>query len=431
MVTVAVVTVTRFTDIARLRRLHPPIMFYGRRKTGKTFLVRQYYGGADYFFVKRDRSVYWENRGRSLSYSEFTGVLDALRGGLVIVDEFHRLPEEFLDYLHVVQPGNVVLVTSTLHLAKRLLSSRSPLLGLFLGYRVDLIDERDILVNLAGLYRGRDLVERAVFLREPMLLRWADVGLAELLGYMRLAVPALVGEIFLEEERMLGERYEGILRAVASGRRTVGDVTGYLYGRRLIDRQDASLVKSYMRVLLAIGLLKRYPEHGGRRYFYHVASPLIDLYFYLDEKYNFSEADLPASYVGEKLPLYVEDFVRELLAKVYGLRVEIPRSPDVDFVLSRFSRPLVAGEVKWRRSVPESELSLVEERLAATKARRRILVVPSVEALPRRPRGVEVLDAEKLVSLARESIGSLEKGGLWGGQRDEAGRPGYSEGYVD
>ncbi len=115
---------------------------------------------------------------------------------------------------------------------------------------------------------------------------------------------------------------------------------------------------------------------------------------YLDEKYNFSETDLPASYVGEKLPLYVEYFVRELFAKVYGLRVKIPRSPDVDFMLSMFSRPLMAGEVRWRHSMPESELSLVEER-PATKARR-ILVVPSVKALTRRPRGVEVLDRRSL-----------------------------------
>ncbi len=61
---------------------------------------------------------------------------------MVIIDEFHRLPNDFLDLLHIRSPNNIVLITSTLHLAKNLLGGKSPILDLFLEFRMDLIDER-------------------------------------------------------------------------------------------------------------------------------------------------------------------------------------------------------------------------------------------------------------------------------------------------
>mgnify|MGYP000085340418 CR=1 FL=1 len=195
LVTIIMVTVTRITDIRALTKIRPPILFYGRRKTGKTFLVKSYYRDAEYFFVKRNRTIFWENRRRVLGYDEFTDMLGLIDDRLVIVDEFQRLPDDFLDYIHVNQPKNLVLVTSTLFTARSLLSKRSPILGLFLEYRVDIIDERDILVNMCHLFEGRELVERSVLLREPILLQWADLNLVDIIERLKLTVPALVGEV--------------------------------------------------------------------------------------------------------------------------------------------------------------------------------------------------------------------------------------------
>ena len=405
MVTVIMVTVIRYTDLKNLEKLKPPLLIYGRRKTGKTFLAKSYFKNAEYFFVKRNRTIFWESKRRTLGYNELINVLEALEEKLVIIDEFHRLPEEFLDYLHMKQPKNIVLITSTLFLAKNILAERSPILGLFLEYRVDLIDERDILVNLSKYFKGSELLEKSVFMREPILLQWAEQPLFEVLRRLKLTVPALVGEVFLEEDRKLTERYEGILRAISCGKQTISKMTGYLYSRRLIDSQNPSLVKSYVRNLLEIGLIKRYREYGREKNYYLVTSPMIDLYFYLDEKYNYAETELSEKYFREKLPFYIEDFIRNLLAKTFNLKIFMIRKPDleVDIALGDFRKLKLIGEVKWRRKIKREELRRIEENLNKFHNVRKILVTPDKSDIEIRSKDIEIWDTGDLLSLARLS----------------------------
>ena len=404
------VTVTRVIDIVNLKKIMPPILFYGRRKTGKTFLVKSFYRDAEYFFVKRNRTIFWENRKTTLNYDELIKIMDvALKDRLIIIDEFHRLPEDFLDYLHVRQPDNIILVTSTLYLVKNLLTKRSPILGLFLEYRVDLIDERDILVNLSKLFNGKELIEKSVFLREPILLQWADLDLINVLERLKLTVPALVGEVFIEEDRELSERYEGILRAIASGKQTIGEITDYLYARKLIDKQSTSLVKSYVKNLLSMGLLKRYKEYRREKYYYFIDSPIIDLYFYLDEKYNFSETRLPREYFLEKIPFYVEDFFRTLFAKLTGYRVFVIKKPDleVDAVLGKFQQAKVVIEVKWRKRLSKSQITKIEEKLSKFKNVRKILIVPDKSEIEYISSKIEVLDVNDILEKVLKSYPRL------------------------
>ncbi|RLE78423.1 MAG: hypothetical protein DRJ52_10520 [Thermoprotei archaeon] len=400
MITVTVVTVTRIIDIDNLRKIKPPILFYGRRKTGKTFLVKNFYKNAEYFFVKRNRTIFWENKKTTLNYEELTKIIDILlKDKLVIIDEFHRLPEDFLDYLHFKQPSNIILITSTLHLVKSLLTKKSPILGLFLEYRVDLIDERDILANLSKLFSGKELIEKSVFLREPILLQWAELDLVDVLEKLKLTVPALVGEIFIEEERELSERYEGILRAVASGKQTISEITNYLYARKLISRQSPSLVKSYVKNLLSIGLLKRYKEYKREKYYYFVDSPIVDLYFYLDEKYNFSETKLSREYFLEKIPFYVEDFFRNLFAKLTEYRIFVMRKPEleVDAILGKFQQAKVVIEVKWRKGLSRSEVVKIEEKLSKFKGVKKVLIVPDKSEVEYTPAKIEVMDINDIL----------------------------------
>ena len=235
------IIVNRFEDKKKISKLKLPLFVYGRRKTGKTFFIKNAFKKAYYFFVRRDRSIYFENRNEIINYNELIRIIDEVRNKDIIIDEFHRLPEEFLDYLHAKSPENLLLITSTLHLAKNLLGKRSPILGLFLEYRMDLIDERDILLNLKELIKdGKRLIEFSTYLREPILLRWFGMNLFDILRNLKLVVPSLVGEIFNEEEKELSTRYEGILRALGSGKRTLSEIVSSLYAYKLIDKQDIS-----------------------------------------------------------------------------------------------------------------------------------------------------------------------------------------------
>jgi len=394
------IIVNRITDKKRIEKLKPPILIYGRRKTGKTFFAKEFFSNAYYFFVRRNRSIYFENRNESITYRELTRIIEEFKEKTIIVDEFHRLPDEFLDWLHIKSPKNLVLVTSTLHLVKNLLEKNSPILGLFLEFRMDLIDERDILLNLKEKIKDyKKLIEFSTYLREPMLLKWFGIDLASILKNLKLVIPSLVGEIFAEEEKELSERYEGIIRALSSGKTTLSEITSSLYSNKLIPKQDVSAVKPYLNTLLEIGLVKRIPEYFGKRYYYFVSSPVIDLYYYLDEKYNFSERDLEEKYITEKIPMHVEDFIRELLGKIFGMRTFIINKPnmEVEIALARFKKLKIVGEVKWKKKVSKSEIKKIEEKLEKFKGCRKILVVPSEDAVEKEPEGVEVWDVGKIL----------------------------------
>jgi len=407
-----VVIVERHTDEEKLKNLPRNLLVYGRRKTGKTFLVKHVFRDSHYFFVKRDGGVFCEKLEETLDYKSFIVILKRLfeENELVVVDEFHRLPEDFLDLIHLKSPKNLILVTSTLHLVKKILGPGSPLIGLFYEYRVDLIDERDILVNLKKYISDlKSLVEYSVYLREPILVRSFKKGISlfELIKGFKLTVPALLGEVFSEEEREFSAKYEGVLRAIASGKTKVTEIANCLYSRKLIKRNDHGLVSSFIDILCKIGLLDKIREFGGRRYYYYVSSPMVDLYYYLDEKYNFSERDLSEKYFREKLPRHIEIFFRNMLAKIFNLvPVAVVKPYEVDIALAEFNRLKVVAEVKWRKSIDRSELKQVENKLYFFKNTRKILIVPYEEALPEKPENIEVWSVERILSMIESNIKS-------------------------
>ncbi len=396
---VIMITIIRDTDRDRIHRAKLPLIVYGRRKTGKTFLVKKIFSGENYLFVKRDRTIYWENEDSVINYEELKRSI-IREDGIFIIDEFHRLPKDFMDFLHIKAPQNVVLVTSTLWLAKRMLSASSPILGLFSECRLDIIDERDILRNLVKeIGNKKDLVEQSVYLREPILLRYFGTPLSDALSQLKFTIPALMGEIFMEEDREFSARYEGIVRAIASKKQTLTEITKFLHSNSLLPRQDSSLIKPYLQALLNMGIITRYPEFNSRRHRYFLSSPMMDMFYYLDEKYNFSERDLPTKYFMEKIPFHVEMFFRTLLGKLFDYRIFLYQKPmEVDIVMGDFKKIKLVAEVKWKQSIDKNDVRKIEDKLANFHAKK-MMIVPDKTELPREPRDVEVCDPGDIVSM--------------------------------
>jgi hypothetical protein len=98
------VIVTRTTDIERMKKLKLPLLVFGRRKTGKTFLVRNIFADAYYFFVRRDRSIHFETKNKTITYEELITIMEEVKNKVLVIDEFHRLPNQFLDYIHMKSP---------------------------------------------------------------------------------------------------------------------------------------------------------------------------------------------------------------------------------------------------------------------------------------------------------------------------------------
>jgi AAA+ ATPase superfamily predicted ATPase len=383
--------IERPNELKRINQSKKWVLVYGRRKTGKTFLVERFVRHDEFFFVKRDKRIVSKKDAKTLSYDAFLAVLPrALADGkTVVVDEFQRLGDDFFDFLHQTEKsGKLILVTSTLYLSKRLLSRRSALLGYFTEVLIGLISMEDCLKALAGHDLGKkETLEFSVIFREPLAIDYFDEKenpraiLANIvLGSIR-TVPALVGEIFMEEERSVSTVYEGILRAIADGKEKSGEISSRLFSNKLIEKDDPSLLSQYLRNMVEFGLIRKIPVYGKNRMVYKLASPLAKLFYYADEKYHISERtpgnDEIARVIDNVLPKLVEDCLREFLAQRMGLTEAVVEEKDfdVDILLLRFKKPELAMEVKWG-TVTKSEVSKVTQALSRIKAAKAVLFVP-------------------------------------------------------
>ena len=119
--------IPRRIDLERVERAKPWRMIYGRRKTGKTFLIENFTDYDHFFFVNRDTTVLDKKTGEKYTYKEFLTILRALIGNRIVIDEFHRLPNDFLDFLHAIgRKGEMTLITSTLWLSKKTSQRKKP-----------------------------------------------------------------------------------------------------------------------------------------------------------------------------------------------------------------------------------------------------------------------------------------------------------------
>ncbi|MFW5898654.1 MAG: AAA family ATPase [Candidatus Saliniplasma sp.] len=383
----------------RIKELDKWLMVFGRRKTGKTFLLREFIPHDEYFFVKRNRSILTDEDSKmeNIRIETFYEILqrELNNGKTIVVDEFHRLGEEFFDLLHSMEKaGQLILVSSTLSFSKKLLDNRSPLLGLFAEVPVPIIDLSDTLHALDSKPSSKkDKMELAMTLREPITIDYLDSSdgaretLLKVLTSTLRTIPALVGEIFQEENRQLSNKYEGVLRAIATGKMGSGSIADHLFSNRLIDKNDPSLIQQYLANMVEFGVLKKTEIYNKRKKRYSHSSHLIHLYYYADEKYNISERRPSMEEMGrivdDVIPHLIEDQIREHLAKKHGLTEGIIETPehDVDVCLLRFQKPQIIGEVKWKDNIYQKDVQRAEEVLTQYDADQRFLFVPDKEGV--------------------------------------------------
>jgi uncharacterized protein len=384
--------IERPSEVKRINSTRKWILVYGRRKTGKSFLVENFISYDDYFFVKRDRSIISKRDDQIISYESLK---ELLKRGMeddktIIVDEFHRLGGDFQDFLHAARKGGkLILISSTLFLSKKIMGSGSPLLGFFAENPVWLIELKDTIAALKKYkLTKKALLELAVLLREPLALEYFeektppdDLFVKVLQGSVR-TVPALVGEIFIEEERGISSAYEGILRAIANGKVISGEISSYLFSRGLVKKDDPSLIQQYLENLIRFGIIRRVKVLDKNRFTYKHSSPLARLFYYADDKYNISEK--PANppelrrIVDEILPKVMEDQLREFLAASLGLDEAVAEGKDydVDACLLKFKRPTVVVEIKWKDNIDEEDVRKAENSLDRVNADEKWLMVP-------------------------------------------------------
>jgi len=387
-------------------------LLYGRRKTGKTFLVRNFIKHDEYFFVKSNKNILTKDN-QSISYETFLEIMKIRLADnkTIVVDEFHRLGVDFFELLHAMKKqGRLILISSTLYLAKKLINSKSPLLGLFAEIPLEIIDLKDTLRTVQKSdFDKKDKLEIAIMLREPLAIEYYNKELkAEDIIYNIItdsskSVPALVGEIFAEETRELSGVYEGILRGIALGKSNSGEISNYLFSKRLINKDDPSTIQQYLNNLILFGIIKRLNIFDKKKFSYKIISPLSRIFYYMDEKYNISERKPTKSEIQsilkEVMPKIVEDNIREILAKNYGLRENIAEEKDfgIDGLLLKFKKPEIALEIKWS-NMDKIDTEEIADNLNKFNVKKTILFVQDKDNIGENNKKLKIIDIEDLTS---------------------------------
>mgnify|MGYP000468682491 CR=1 FL=1 len=225
-------------------------------------------------------------------------------------------------------------------------------------------------------------------MREPWLLKYLTAYkgdtvalLYEIIKLNIYTIKSLVGEIFTEEKRELTARYEAILTAVASGNWNTKQITSILFNKGLVDRPDTGLVRQYIINLIEMNLLESTPIINKREKYIKIASPIIDLYYYLNDKYNIEEENLPPlseikDSIKTKLSLYIQDYIAKLFSQIHEAKTNYYITPtlEIDFILTKKRKTLALAEVKWRTKPSAKAVKTFLQKTPKIQAEKRILI---------------------------------------------------------
>ena len=390
------------------------VLLYGRRKVGKTFILRNFIKHDVFVSVRRDRISYASGLPMSRVTSS-ESLIDLIGpvlkdGGTVIVDEFQRLPESFLDEAATFHPnGRLILSGSSLAVVSRVMGVGSPMLGLTSVHHLGLVRPTDVLSSLVGR-SPETAVPFAAYLRDPWLVPMQE-GRRSLLPFLhgvmassRMAVPALIGEVFTESDRSLSQVYEGVIRALGARLWKPGDIAARLHESGLVSTGGSTEVTQYLANLIRMGLVDRVSVWGkSRQKAYRLASNVMDTFYYLADKHRIDEEDRPLRDIEENLRGSVsramERFVGELFSQLLDGQVEYSFDPEVDFIITqgRKRKPMLAGEVRWGAFSARDVRSF--HRKVEDLECRKVFVVPKARSLDMVD-DVQVLDASAIVDIA-------------------------------
>lgn len=396
-------------EVAIIKNEKHWLLLYGRRKVGKTFLLRDLCKFKNYHTVKKDLSVMYRDTTISVDdmVREIKKMLSA--GQTVIVDEFQRLEEGVLEELTLLHPkGKLILSGSSLRVIKKIFEPQSPLLGFLSPFKISFISPSDALLGLHTRVTDERLIELSTFLREPWLIPSYDKEnvvdfIYKLIMQSRQTITALVGEIFTEEEREFTKKYEAIIELIGSGVWSTRELTSLLYSRKFIPDPSPTHVIQYLKNLEEMELVEGIKLHKSKKRYYRLSSPLMNLYYYLESRYDISERAVSLEEIRPTLQkvinLEIQNFIADVFSELYEGRKEyfISSEREVDFVITVRNKPAIIGEVKWKK-LDEKDMNKFKNNSEGLYGKRMLFCKSGVGT----DTEVEIITPEKLLSLLKE-----------------------------
>jgi len=388
------------------------LLLYGRRKVGKSFLLRRLTRWDAYVTITRSRAALVDGELRTIEEAIRLVVETLSSDGKAVIDEFQRLDDVHWERLAEIHPsGRLYLAGSSSGIVRKVFDRRNPLLGLVEPLRLDIISYSDMLANLRP--KDREGFVWAALMRDPWVIPLANLEdpvrfLVDRSFGLFMSAQGLVGEVFSEEERVLTSLYDSILLLMGEGVWSAKEMAGILSSRGLLSGGIAAVTGILSR-LESMGLATKIPlwKSGRTKYLYRHRSPLLSVLYYMEAKFGVNdgyppEEDAIRSVLGREIQLSVG----EMLARREGARLAYHVSPegDVDAILLRRKRVIAGYEIKLG-PIPEKEAEKSVMRM-------RELGIPYTDlvSLTERPPdiGDESLGPDDLVSLA-ERIRSTPK----------------------
>jgi len=411
------ITIDRWECSLLRRHRESWLLLYGRRKTGKTWLLRNCVEWDVYAHVTRASQCILDSHGRA-GLVELKECFETLgktlrRGGVVVLDEFQRLPDEYLDlvaFAHGDAEGRLYACGSSYGLVHRVFEPRSPLLGIFQALHVDIASTWDTIASLA--HAGLDPEDAAIWAplaRDPWILAHVRPEgdpwrvLAAKAHTLAPTARGLIGEVFSEEGRSLTRTYEAVLELLAQGVWRASDIAHHLYTRRLASTPTPGTATGILAVLEKMGLVKSVPlwkTRGARRYYRH-RSTLTSLLYRLSATVEAGLTPDPEtirSWYGTE----AQFDIGELLADYHGLtqaHTILPTGEDIDAVLlDKKGRP------QWGYEIKLGAITRAEAAKAIERMRRLGIPAAGLISMTRRPPrlGDKQLGPHDLLALSRE-----------------------------
>lgn len=411
--------VNRTTELTFLQQWHEQpgsklVIIYGRRRIGKTELLKQFLQDKDHVFFLADKrgtdrnvrrladqlgKVFGDIPPRASSFDDIFEHIKVRRGEqpfVVVIDEFPYLverddaiPSVFQLICDEVLPDtrvSLIILGSSIQMMEQLLSEKSPLYGRQTGMlkikpfgivEAHMMFPSDNLADLVHKY--------GFFGGSPFYLSLLDPHKG-LMDNTTELVLLRSGRLFEEVEYLLREElrepilYKMILEAMAFGHTTVTTIANYVG----VNAKDLS---SYLRSLVDLHLIRKEkpvlapPNSKTTRYY--LADNFFIFWFY------FVQPNLMAVEVGNLTPVlellkdstdYIGRFVFEQVCAQFvtelNRRGQLPFMPqvlgrwwhketEVDLVgLNKQSQDILLIECKWREQVKGRKILHQLERKA-------------------------------------------------------------------
>jgi len=387
------------------------ILLYGRRKVGKTFLLRELCKFENYYTIKKDLSVI-SNEGTI----QVEGMVKKIKNQLsnnqkVVIDEFQRLDEGIFEELSLQHPkGKLILSGSSLRIIKKFFDPRSPFLGFFTPIKLGFIKPSDIILNLHKKIQHEYLIGLCTFLREPWLIPIYNNEetlnfIYELVIKSKQNITGLIGEVFTEEERELTKKYEAILYLIGEGIWNTKELTSILYSRKLIPDPSPTHLIQYLKNLEEMELVESIKLYKTKGRYYRLISPLMNIYYYLDSRYDISNRTISLEEIRPTLQniinLEIQNFIADLFAEIYEGRKEYFVSPnkEIDFIITKRNKLEIIGEVKWKITNLE-DVSKFKENSKRFNGKKVLICKKSKYKINNN--SIEIIDVQNLIKLVKK-----------------------------